>query len=87
MLNCWRSVGEGGSKLVLGQFGFSGGEQNPIAFRESSHSGNFASNAGFSKTISLIDFILGIHDILGGIQKPIAYHRTPVVFPRMLASG
>ena len=59
-------------------------------------SSDFLPNAGlwlvdwyqeiFSKTISPIDFILGIHDLLCGIQNAVAYHRAPVIFRQMLAS-
>ncbi len=40
----------------------------------------------FSKTISPINFILGIHDLLGGIQIAIAYCHAWAIFHRMLAS-
>ena len=40
-----------------------------------------------SKTISPIDFILGLHDLLGGIQKAIAYRRTPLISCWILTSG
>ena len=40
----------------------------------------------FSKTMSAIDFILGIPDLLGGIQSSIAYCHTPAIFLLMLAS-
>ncbi len=36
--------------------------------------------------MSPIDFILGIHDLLGEIQSAIAYCRTPAIFHWMLAS-
>ncbi len=61
----------------------------------SSCSSEFALNAGlwlvnwfsevFSKTISPIDFILGIHDLLGEIQIAIAYRHAPSIFHRMRA--
>ena len=39
----------------------------------------------FSKTINVIDFVLGIH-LLGETQNAIAYCHNPVIFCQMLAS-
>ncbi len=39
-----------------------------------------------SKSIRPINFILGMHDLLGGIQNPIEYCRAPATFCRMLVS-
>ncbi len=62
----------------------------------SSCSSDFPPNAGlwlvdrfpdiFSKTISPINFILGIHDLRGGVQNHVAYRCAPAISHWMLAS-